>query len=132
VSVESPPEAMLDTSAFIAAEQGRPLGAHPRSAAISVVTLAELRIGVAMAPDPAAQAQRLATFARAQRLFEPLPITVEVADVFADMVADARLNGRRPQVMDVWIAATAVVHGLPVYTQDAGFDGLRGVTVVRI
>jgi predicted nucleic acid-binding protein len=123
---------VLDTSVFIAAEQGRPLGAHPRSAAISVVTLAELRIGVAMAPDPTKRAQRLATFATAQRLFEPLPITVEVADVFADIVADARIKGRRPQVMDVWIAATAVANHLPVYTQDADFDGLRGVTVIKI
>jgi predicted nucleic acid-binding protein len=68
----------------------------------------------------------------AERAFEPLPITVEVASVFADIVADARLRGRRPGLMDVWIAATAVANGLPVYTQDADFDGLRGVTVVKI
>jgi predicted nucleic acid-binding protein len=132
VSAVSAPEAVLDTSVFIAAEQGRPLGPVPERSAISVVTLAELRIGVAMAPDPTSHARRLGTFATAQRLFTPLPITVEVADAFADIVVHARYNGRRPQVMDVWIAATAVVHGVPVYTQDADFDGLRGVTVVKI
>jgi predicted nucleic acid-binding protein len=123
---------LLDTSVLIAAEQGRPLGPHPQRAAISVVTLAELRIGVAMAPDPTSHGQRLSTFSTAERLFEPLPITVEVADVFADIVADARIKGRRPKINDVWIAATAVVHGIPLYTQDAGFEGLRGVTVVKV
>jgi predicted nucleic acid-binding protein len=132
VSSDLPPQAVLDTSVFIAAEQGRPLGSHPQRAAISVVTLAELRIGVAMAPDPTSHAQRLSTFSTAERKFEPLPITVEVADAFADIVADARRRGRRPKVNDVWIAATAAVHGVPVYTQDSGFDGLKGVTVVRI
>jgi hypothetical protein len=132
VSAVRPPQALLDTSVLIAAEQGRPLEPHPQRAAISVVTLAELRIGVAMAPDPTSHAQRVSTFSTAERLFEPLPITVEVADAFADIVADARIKGRRPKVNDVWIAATAVVHGIPLYTQDADFEGLRGVTVVKI
>jgi predicted nucleic acid-binding protein len=132
LSTDSSPQAVLDTSVFIAAEQGRPLGLLPERSAISVVTLAELRLGVLMAPDPTSHAQRLSTFAAAERSFEPLAITVEIADVFADMIADARQQGRRPKVMDVWIAATAVVHGVPVYTQDAGFDRLKGVTVVRI
>lgn len=29
--------------------------------------------------------------------------------------------------MDAWIAATAVTHGLPVFTQDADFDDLAEV-----
>jgi predicted nucleic acid-binding protein len=132
VSPGSPPLAVLDTSVFIAAERGRPLGPLPPRGSISVVTLAELRIGVAMAPDPASHAQRLRTFSMAERLFEPLPITVEVADAFADIIADARHAGRRAKVMDVWIAATAVVHGVPLYTQDAGFEDLKGVFVVRV
>jgi predicted nucleic acid-binding protein len=132
VSADFPPLAVLDTSVLIAAEQGRPLGAHPRRAAISVVTLAELRLGVAMASDPGLRAQRLRTFSAAERRFEPLSITVDVADAFADIVADARQRGRRPKANDAWIAATAVVHGVPVYTQDDDFDGLKGVTVVRI
>ncbi|MBA3430019.1 MAG: hypothetical protein H0U16_00875 [Actinobacteria bacterium] len=34
--------------------------------------------------------------------------------------------------MDAWIAATAVTHDLPVYTQDADFDNLAEVRVVRV
>jgi len=132
VSADNPPLALLDTSVLIATEQGRPLAPHPQRAAISVVTLAELRLGMAMAPDPTSHALRLRTFSAALRQFEPLPITVEVADAFADIVAEARQRGRRPKVNDVWIAATAVIHDVPVYTQDGDFDDLTGVRVVRV
>lgn len=125
-------QAVVDTSVFIAAEQGRPVQRLPDGGAVSVVTLAELRLGILMARDPRAHAQRLRTFAGVERLFEPLPVTVEVADTFADLMAAVRQQGRRPKVMDLWIAATAVANQLPLYTQDAGFDGLPGLTVVRV
>ena len=129
----TPALAVLDTSVLIAEEHGRPLGGPvPERAAISVVTLAELRFGVLMAPDPAAHARRLRTFSAVERYYEPLPITVEIASAFADLMAEARQRGHRPQAMDVWIAATAVAHDLPLYTQDSDFDDLRGVTVVRL
>jgi predicted nucleic acid-binding protein len=58
---------------------------------------------------------------------EAIPIDGEVARVFASMVAEARSKGRRPSVMDTWIAATAVRHGLVLFTQDAGFDDIPQV-----
>lgn len=33
---------------------------------------------------------------------------------------------------DSWIAATAVVHGLPVVPQDGDFDGVPGLDVIRL
>lgn len=132
MSAAQPPSALLDTSIFIAVEQGRLDDLPPARAAISVVTLAELGMGVQLAADPQVHAQRLGTLTRAERLFEPLPITVDVAHAFADIVAEARRRRRRPNAMDAWIAATAVAHGLPLYTQDQDFEGLRGLTVVRI
>jgi predicted nucleic acid-binding protein len=38
-------------------------------------------------------------------------------------------------VNDLWIAASAVAHGLPIVTQDDDFDsldGVRGLVVVRV
>ena len=104
----------------------------PAKTAISVVTLAELRLGVLAAADPTAHEQRLRTFSFAERFFEALPITPDVADAFAGIVSSARARGRRPPIMDAWIAATAVAHAVPLYTQDSDFDGLDGLTVVRI
>jgi predicted nucleic acid-binding protein len=68
---------LLDTSVFIAQESGRPLGTLPQTAAISVVTVAELHLGVLMADEPTIRAQRLRTLSAVQALFEPLSIDTE-------------------------------------------------------
>ena len=125
-------QGLLDTSVFIAQESGRPLDPLPRFAAISVVTVAELHLGVLMAGDPAIQAQRLRTLSAIESRFEPLPIDATVARMFSEIVAEARRQGRRLQIMDTWIAATAVVHDLPVYTQDDDFRGIPRVRVIRV
>lgn len=124
--------ALLDTSVLIAGETGRERGPLPARAAISVVTLAELRLGVMLAPDPQTHARRLRTLSDTERLFEALPITVDVAAAFAEIVGAARRRGQRPGAMDAWIAATAAANELTLYTQDSDFDGLEGVSVVRI
>jgi predicted nucleic acid-binding protein len=123
----------LDTSVFIAGEQGRELAADrlPDDAAISVVTLAELELGVHMADSEAVLGRRLRTLQAMQTTFVALPIDEAVASAFAELVATARREGRRPRVQDAWIAATARTHGVAVYTQDSDFDDLA-VEVVRV
>jgi predicted nucleic acid-binding protein len=101
-------------------------------AAISVITLAELHLGVLLAKDRATRALRLRTLSRVEGELQAISIDAEVARVFASIVAEARQTRRRPGVMDVWIAATAVRHGLVVFTQDAGFDDIPQVQVRRI
>ena len=57
--------AILDTSIFVAIEQNRPLAqALPDQVGISVVTLAELELGVLMAKDSDTRSMRLATLTR--------------------------------------------------------------------
>lgn len=123
---------LLDTSVFVAEEQGRAVGALPDEAAISVVTLAELHIGVLVAADDRIRAQRLRTLAEVERTFEPLPIDADVARRFAELVAEARRQRRRPKILDALIAATGLRHGIAVYTQDEGFEDFAGVDVVQV
>ncbi|TMF14111.1 MAG: type II toxin-antitoxin system VapC family toxin [Chloroflexi bacterium] len=123
---------LLDTSVFVAQETGRSLAALPDEAAISVITLAELHLGVLLARDRAIRASRLRTLSRVEGELQAIPIDAEVARVFASIVAEARQSRRRPSVMDVWIAATGVRHGLVVFTQDADFDNIPQVQVRRI
>lgn len=47
-------------------------------------------------------------------------------------MAEARRLGNRPKIMDTWIAATAVAHDLPVYTQDEDFEAIPKVRVRRV
>ena len=129
---ESVQRGVLDTSVFIAQETGRPLAELPDMAAVSVITLAELHLGVLMARGSAVRAKRLRTLTMVQGAFEPLPIEAEVARTFAELVAEARRHGKRPKIMDTWIAATAVAHNLPVYTQDEDFMEIPKVRVLRV
>jgi predicted nucleic acid-binding protein len=119
---------------FIADEQGRQLDSErlPDEAAISVVTLAELELGVHMARSETDRARRLATLRGLHETYVALPVDERVASAFAQLVATARRAGRRPKVQDTWIAATAMTHEVAVYTQDTDFDALDGVEVVRV
>src|SRR6202034_16196 len=103
----------------------------PDSVAVSVVTVAELRLGVLAATTLEAKARRMATLRLAQSL-EPLPVDDLVADAWAVLVAGLRAAGRRAPVNDSWIAATAIARGMPVATQDDDYDGMPGLDVIRL
>jgi predicted nucleic acid-binding protein len=123
---------LLDTSVFIAGEQGRPVGELPDEAAISVMTLAELHVGVLVAEEAEVRAQRLRTLASVERAFEALPVDDSVARSFAGIVSQARKTGRRPKIVDALIAATALAADVPIYTQDADFAEIPGLSVVLL
>ena len=127
------PAAVLDTSIFIAREQGRPLERPlPDQVSVSVITLAELELGVLMAQDPDTRSQRLATLTRLREQTTGLPADDRVASAYARLAAGELAAGRKPRVHDTWIAATALVHGAEVWTQDADFTSFRAVEVVRV
>jgi predicted nucleic acid-binding protein len=119
-------ELLLDTSVFIAAEAGRPLSGRPSGQArVSVVTLAELRLGV-LRSDGALRQLREATLSSARR-FVPLTVTELVADELAGLLAKLRASERRAKAFDCFVAATALAHELVVVTQDSDFETLRAV-----
>jgi predicted nucleic acid-binding protein len=115
---------LADTSVFVAAEQGRALASPPGGMAqISVATLTELGVGVLRAGSAELRTLREATLARA-RSFIALPYDEPVSDRLAQLLAAARAAGRRAGAMDAIIAATALAHGLAIWTQDDDFDVL--------
>ena len=122
---------LLDTSVFVARESARPLGPLPDEGLVSVITVAELRIGVLVAEEASVRAQRLATLSEVEG-FEPLPVDDAAGRAFAEIVADSRRRGKRPRILDALIAATARSRAMPVYTQDADFEDMVGVDVVRV
>lgn len=125
-------KAVADTSVFIAQETGRELGDLPQTIAVSVITVAELELGVLRATDPTARAMRLATLSRVQSTYPLLPIGPEVASCFARLAATERSRGRRLRRHDTWIAATAMHHRAAVLTQDADFSSFEDVEVLRV
>ena len=125
--------ALLDTSFFVATESGRPLGdmGAVTETEISVVTLAELTVGVLMAND-ADRPTRVATLSAVESTWDPLPIDAEVARQFAHIAAALRTNRRRVPILDALVAATAIVEQIPVVTQDRDYDVIPDVEVIRV
>ncbi len=98
---------------------------------VSVVTLAELTVGVLMANDDDRPA-RVATLSAVESTWDPLPVDAEVARQFACIVASLWAGRRRVPILDALVAATAVVEQIPVVTQDNDYESIPGVKVIRI
>ena len=123
-------EALLDTSVLVGPEPSSRL--LPADAAISVVTLAELTLGVLLATGLEERTGRLAVLTEVERRFEALPVDDAVARAYAEVLAAARRRGMRPRPFDALIAATAAVQGVPVFTRDADLAKISGVKVVQL
>jgi len=128
--------ALLDTSVLIAQESGRALDAEsvPEQTAVSVVTVAELHVGVLAARDTRTRARRLATLDAVSGV-EALPITAEAARHWATLRTRLAEEGRTAKINDLWIAAVAAANGMDVVSQDDDFDAIEivgGPTVIRV
>ena len=129
----NPRRAIADTSVLIGVEAARLDAARFADFewGISAITLGELRLGVLQAQGPEAASRRLSSYQLAQR-FEALPVDGAVSDAWALLVSRLRAAGRKVPVNDSWIAATAIAHQVPVVTQDADYDTMPDVEVIRL
>jgi predicted nucleic acid-binding protein len=136
VTSKRPSVGLIDTSVLVAAEKGRELReeALPERSAVSIVTVAELRAGVLAAPDIESRDRRMTTLEGVTGV-TILPVEARVARAWAAMRAYLVAAERRIGANNLWIAATAAAHGMPVLTQDGDFDalsGVEGLTVIPV
>jgi predicted nucleic acid-binding protein len=127
---------VLDTSVFIARESGRRLDASgmPDEVATTVVTLAELNLGVLAASSADVRAQRLTTLDAIADIVA-FPVDDDAARMWARLRVHLAETGQRVRINDLWVAAIAASRGLPVVTQDDDFDpldGVAGLTILRV
>jgi tRNA(fMet)-specific endonuclease VapC len=134
-SGDRPVQGVLDTSTVIAMQQITDPSALPAEPLITTVTLAELSVGPLVARDERERAARQAHLQQAEADFDPLPFDQAAARAFGQVAASLRRSGRKSsaRAYDALIAATALAHGLPVYTCNAAdFDGIDGLHVVSV
>lgn len=107
--------ALLDTSVLIGDESPPNI-----EAAISVASLAELHFGVLVAVDVDERARRTARLGVIESTFDPLPITDQIAREWGRLSAAVSTRGgkARRRTVDLVIAATANVHGVPLLTHN--------------
>lgn len=107
--------ALLDTSVLIAADAPGDV-----EVAISVASITELHFGVLVAKGEEERARRLGRLAAIEAAFEPIPISAEIAREWGRLAAAVAQRGGSPRrrQIDLAIAATATVSGVPLLTYD--------------
>ncbi len=127
---------LIDTTVLIDAERrGQALddviGDQERG--ISAITASELLHGVHRAEDGAVRARRSAFVEHVISAMEPLPITTAIARAHAAVWAELEKDGNPIGAHDLWIAATALSHGMEAATANArDFERVPGLTVVPV
>jgi predicted nucleic acid-binding protein len=102
----------------------------PDESAIAAITLAELAAGPHATTDREERARRQDRLQWAAATWDALPFDADAARAYGRVYAATRSARRstRSRLADLLIAATAVAHGLPVYTRNpADLDGVRTV-----
>lgn len=106
----------------------------PGEIAVSAITMAELAAGPHATTDPAERARRQDRLQRAEATFEPLAMDTAVARAYGRVYAAVGAAGRKARgrrAVDLFIAATAVAAGLPLYTRNPDdFAGLSEILEV--
>ena len=126
---------LIDTDLLIDLERGAGtpaveelLGDEER--AISVITVSELLHGALRATE-AERTRRRAFVEHLLGALRAIPITEPVARVNAEVWSDLSKRGQVIGAHDLWIAATALAHGLGVATRNASeFSLVAGLRVV--
>jgi predicted nucleic acid-binding protein len=109
--------ALLDTSVLITEDAPPDI-----EAAISVASIAELHFGVLVATDDDERALRTERLGAIEATFDPLPLTVQIAREWGRLSAAVRNRGGQPRrrSVDLAIAATGNIHGVPLLTHNTG------------
>lgn len=124
---------LLDTSVVIDHDL-IDLARLPEASAISSITIAELTVGPLAAQDAEERARRQDRLHWAVATWDPLPFDAPAARAYGRIWSTLTARGRvgRRRLADLLIAATALAHGLPLYTRNPrDLGGLERVLVVR-
>jgi tRNA(fMet)-specific endonuclease VapC len=128
---------LIDTDVLVALERGASATAledaiGEQDRAISVITVSELLHGVHRATG-ARRARRNAFVEHLLAGLHAIPITEPIARVHADVWSQLAGAGNLIGAHDLWIAATALAHGLAVATGNrAEFERVPGLRVIAV
>jgi len=126
---------LTDTSAYSAFRRGNADVVQALRTAdrifVSVISLGELRGGFAVGTRHAKNESELQSFLRAPRV-EVLVLDSETSIYYAAIYAALRNAGTPIPVNDLWIAASAMQHGLPIITTDSDFLKVSQIIVQLI
>ena len=125
--------ALIDTNIYCLAMRGEPSVLDRLQQlddiGFTVVSLGELLVGFRGGSRETENRLELGRFLDSPRV-RVLTIDEETADFYAALVLALRRAGTPIPTNDIWIAALAQRHGLPVYTKDVHFEVVPGLVLV--
>jgi tRNA(fMet)-specific endonuclease VapC len=126
---------LIDTSVLIDVQRGalplEPLVTEGK--VISVISVSELLHGVHRADNASRRLRREAVVEQILGAVEQVPIDSEVARVHASVWAGLQDSGEIIQAHDLWIAATALTHGLQLVTTNVRhFERVPGLSLLAM
>ena len=95
---------------------------------VPAVVLGELRYGARKSEQVQANLDRIRGF---EAVVSILPVNATTAEHYGIVKEALRTKGRPLPENDIWIAAVAVQHGLPVVSRDEHFRDVDGLELVR-
>lgn len=115
---------LLDTSAYIALQRSKiealQIIRNTRFIYINTVILGEIKGGLRVGSKIDFNLRILQNFLAAPRI-KCLPIDEETAEYYSQIYTELRRKGKPIPTNDMWIAATALQHRLPLFTYDRDF-----------
>jgi predicted nucleic acid-binding protein len=122
---------LLDTNAYTAFREGVPeavkIVRHAPFIGLNTVILGELLGGFAAGTREASNRQALEKFLGAEGV-TVFAVDERTAEHYGRIYSDLRRRGKPIPTNDIWIAASALQHGLAVYTHDPHFQHVKGIT----
>lgn len=125
-------EILLDTNAYAAFKRNVPdaveIIRHAPLIGINSIVLGGLLGGFAVGTREAANKQELKRFFNSDRV-KLFSVDDSTAEYYAMVYRDLKRKGRPIPTNDMWIAATALQHGLAVFSYDDHFQAVDGIIV---
>lgn len=119
---------ILDTNSFSAAADGdsalQRILAEANTAAVPVIVLGEFRFGIRQSRHRMRYESWLLESIPNYRV---LAVDIETAEHYAEIRGELKRSGRPIPANDLWIAALARQHTLPLLTRDQHFDAVPGL-----
>lgn len=123
---------LFDTNAYSAVRQGRPEAVailqHAPVIGVSTVTLCELLAGFASGSRVTENRADLSAFLASKRV-HVFPVDAATAEHYAAVHTQLRRIGKPIPTNDMLIAATALQHGLSLFTLDGHFQNVPNLRI---